>query len=150
MPLAERTASIVWQGDLRTGSGQLTVASAAFPEQTMTFSARTEGADGKTSPEELIAAAHASCFAMAFSNLLATEGGAAPDRLEVKAICALDRTPSGLKITTMALEVRGEVAGLDPARFEELARAAEQRCPVSNALRNNVEIRLHPQLVGVA
>lgn len=150
MPLAERTASIVWQGDLRTGSGQMNVGSSAFPEQTMTFKARSESADGKTSPEELIAAAHASCFAMAFSNLLATEGGAAPDRLEVTAKCALDRTESGLKITTMDLEVRGEVAGMDPAKFDELARKAEGRCPVSNALRNNVDIRLHPQLVGVA
>ena len=150
MPLAERTANIVWQGDLRTGSGQLNVRSGAFPEQTVTFSARSEAPDGKTSPEELIAAAHATCYAMAFSNLLATEGGAAPDRLEITATCGLDRTEAVLKITTMDLQVRGEVAGMDPAKFEEMARKAEGRCPVSNALRNNVEIRLHPQLVGVA
>ena len=141
MPLMERRADVIWEGDLK-GSGKLTVGSAAFPEQTVTFSARTEQADGKTSPEELIAAAHATCFAMAFSNTLATNGGK-PERLEVSAVCALDRTDAGLKITTMDLHVRGSAAGIDAARFAELAKTAEQRCPVSNALRGNVEIRLH-------
>lgn len=142
MAMAQRRAQIVWEGDLRGGSGQLDVASGAFPAQTMTFSARSEGADGKTSPEELIAAAHATCYAMAFSNTLTTEGGVAPERLEVTAICALDRVTDGLKITTMDLTVRGRVPGIDGARFKELAEMAEQRCPVSNALRNNVQIRL--------
>ena len=150
MALAERRATISWRGALRDGSGQLEVASGAFPTQEMTFSARSEGADGKTSPEELIAAAHATCYAMAFSNTLATDGGSAPQRLEVTAKCGLDRTPAGLKITTMDIEVRGEVPGMSDDRFAELARTAEQRCPVSNALRNNVEVRLHPQLVGVS
>jgi osmotically inducible protein OsmC len=147
MAMAERRAQINWQGDLRGGSGQLEVASGAFPAQTMTFSARAEGADGKTSPEELIAAAHATCYAMAFSNALATDGGAAPERLEVSAVCALDRVQGGLKITTMDLTVRGKVPGMDDARFKELAHTAEQRCPVSNALRNNVEIRLDAALM---
>ena len=147
MAMAERRAQISWQGDLRGGSGQLEVASGAFPAQTMTFAARSEGADGKTSPEELIAAAHATCYAMAFSNTLKTDGGAAPDRLDVSAVCALDRVDGGLKITTMDLTVRGTVAGMDDARFKELARTAEQRCPVSNALRNNVEIRVDAALM---
>jgi osmotically inducible protein OsmC len=145
MPMAERRATIVWRGDLRGGSGALTVESGAFPEQQMTFSARTEGADGKTSPEELIAAAHATCYSMAFSNLLATEASA-PERLEVTATCGLDRVEGALKITTMQLRVRGRVPGLDDARFKELAAKAERRCPVSNALRNNVQISVDAAL----
>ena len=146
MALAERQATIVWEGPLRDGSGTLEVASGAFPAQAMTFSARTEGADGKTSPEELIAAAQATCYAMAFSNTLATDGGHAPERLEVTAVCALDRVEGGLKITTMQITVRGRVAGMENARFIELAKTAEGRCPVSNALRNNVQISLDAAL----
>jgi len=145
MPLMERKADIVWEGDLQTGGGRLTVASGAFPELPMTFAARTERADGKTSPEELIAAAHATCYAMAFSNMLKQQASA-PERLEVSAVCTLDRVEGALKITTMDITVSGRVAGIDDARFKELAALAEQRCPVSNALRNNVDIRLHAQL----
>jgi osmotically inducible protein OsmC len=145
MVMMERTASVTWEGDLRSGAGRLSVESAAFPELPVTFSARTEAKDAGTSPEEMIAAAHATCFAMAFSNTLATND-APPERLEVTATCALDRVEGALKITTMDLRVRGTVAGIDAARFEELARTAEQRCPVSNALRGNVEIRLEAML----
>jgi osmotically inducible protein OsmC len=146
MALAERRATIVWEGPLRDGSGRLEVASGAFPAQTMTFAARAEGADAKTSPEELIAAAHATCYAMAFSNALATDGGHAPERLEITAVCSLDRVEGALKITTMHLTARGRVPGIDDARFKELARTAEGRCPVSNALRNNVQITLDAAL----
>jgi osmotically inducible protein OsmC len=147
MALAERRATISWRGALRDGSGQLEVASGAFPTQEMTFSARSEGADGKTSPEELIAAAHATCYAMAFSNTLANDGGHAPDQLDVSADCALDRVEGALKITTMRLTVRGKVSGIDDAKFKELASLAEQRCPVSNALRNNVQVTLDAALM---
>ena len=146
MAMIERTARIVWQGDLQTGAGQLAIDSAAFPQQTMTFEARSKGQPEHTSPEELIAAAHATCFAMAFSNTLKQDGGATPERLEVTAVCALDRVEGKLKITTMDLNVRGQVAGIDASKFEQLARLAEERCPVSNALRGSVEIRLHAQL----
>ncbi|MDP9235860.1 MAG: OsmC family peroxiredoxin [Chloroflexota bacterium] len=148
MPKMERRAEIVWEGDIR-GSGRLSVGSEAFPEQVVTFAARTEAADGKTSPEELIAAAHATCYAMAFSNTLAQEKSP-PERLEVSAVCTLDRVEGALKITTIELAVRGVVSGIDQARFEELARLAEQRCPVSNALRGNVEISVHAELRGGA
>jgi len=145
MPVMERRADIVWEDDLQTGGGRLSVASGAFPELPMTFAARTESAGGKTSPEELIAAAHATCYAMALSNTLKQQASA-PERLDVSASCTLDRVEGALKITTMAITVRGRVPGIDDARFRELAALAEQRCPVSNALRNNVEIRLHAQL----
>src|SRR4051812_30437446 len=101
MPEMMRKATVVWEGDIR-GSGKLNVASGAFPEQTMTFSARTESAEGKTSPEELIAAAHATCYAMAFSNTL-SQSAAKPDQLEVQATCTLDRVEGGLKITRIDL-----------------------------------------------
>jgi osmotically inducible protein OsmC len=146
MAMAERDADVVWRGDLQTGAGRLRVGSAAFPELDVTFSARTEAADGRTSPEELIAAAHATCYAMAFSNTL-KQDGAPPERLEVSATCSLDRVEGALKITAIRLNVRGVVPGIDQAKFDELARLAEQRCPVSNALRGNVAIDVQAQLL---
>ena len=138
MAMMERRAEIVWEGDIR-GSGRLRVDSEAFPEQTVTFAARTEAADGKTSPEELIAAAHATCYAMALSNTIKQAGGT-PERLDVSAVCSLDRVEGALKITAMKLTVRGKAAGVDAAGFAELAKTAEGRCPVSNALRGSLEI----------
>jgi len=107
---------------------------------------RTESAGANTTPEELLAAAHASCYAMAFAATLA-RGGTPPERLDVRATAALDARPEGgFKVSTMDLTVRGRVPGLDQQRFAEAARQAEQGCPISNAIRNNVQIRLHPQL----
>ena len=107
----------------------------------MTWAARTNRPDPKTSPEELIAAAHAACYAMAFSNALATAGHA-PEHLEVDAVCRLDPVEGGVAITHIDLTVRGRVAGLDQAGFQRLAEEGERGCPVSNALRGNVEIGL--------
>ncbi|MSQ61850.1 MAG: OsmC family peroxiredoxin [Dehalococcoidia bacterium] len=140
MAVMERRASIVWEGDIK-GTGTLKSGDSAFPDLTVTFSARTEQADGKTSPEELIAAAHATCYAMAFSNTLATNG-ATPKRLEVSALCTLDRIEGALTITVMDLTVRGSVDGVDAAKFQELANMAKERCPVSKALKGNVQINL--------
>lgn len=142
MPLMQSKANAVWEGNVTEGAGRVTVASGAFPEQEVTLSARTEGAEGRTTPEELIAAAHAGCYAMAFSATL-TRNGTPPERLEVSAICSLDRTDAGLKISGMDLNVKGVVPGMDASEFEDFARKAEQACPVSNAIRGNVEIRLH-------
>ena len=137
-------AQVVWTGNLTDGSGRLSVGSNAFPEQEVTFSARTEKQEG-TTPEELIAAAHATCYSMAFANTL-KQAGSPPDKLEVTAVCSLDRVEGGLKIVGMELSVRGTVPGIDAAQFEELARTGEQRCPVSNALRGNVDITVKAQL----
>jgi osmotically inducible protein OsmC len=145
MALAERRAEVVWEGNLTQGNGTLTVGSGALGTQPVTWASRTERSDGKTSPEELIAAAHAACYAMAFSNTLNTRG-TPPERLTVSAVCTLDRVEGGVKITTMELSVRGKVPGIDQAGFEQTAQKAEQGCPVSNALRNNVQIRVHTQL----
>jgi len=148
MPLAERRAEAVWEGNLTKGSGRVKPASSgAFPEVPVTWASRVERPDGKTSPEELIAMAHASCYAMAFSHTLA-EAGSPPERVHVTAACQLESVPGGIKIATINLDVRGRVPGIDQATFEELARKGEQGCPVSNSLRNNVQINVKATLEG--
>jgi osmotically inducible protein OsmC len=136
--MADSRAHAEWAGDLEGGSGTVSVASGAFPEQAVTWAARTNRPDPKTSPEELIAAAHAACYAMALSHTLAGAGYTA-ERLAVDAVCHF--TP-GTGITRSDLSVSGRVPGLDQAGFERLAKEGEQGCPVSNALRGNVEIGL--------
>jgi osmotically inducible protein OsmC len=147
MAMAERRAEVTWEGNLIEGSGRLSLASSGIlKDQPVTWAARTEQPGGKTSPEELLAAAHASCYAMAFSATLARQG-TPPTRLHVTAVCSLDRKEGGgVQVTTMDLGVRGVVPGLDQAGFEEAARQGEQGCPISNAIRNNVQIRLTAQL----
>ena len=145
MALNKDRANAVWEGSVAEGGGRVTVASGAFPEQPITLKRRTEGGRGTTSPEELIAAAHAACYSMALAAAL-SRNETPPERLEVSAEVSLDRVESGLKITGVELSVRGTVGGVDRSAFEELARQAEQNCPVSNALRGSVEIRLQAEL----
>jgi len=143
---AERRAEVEWQGSLIQGSGRLvSVGSGAIGNLPVTWASRTERSDGKTSPEELIAAAHAACYAMAFSHALAQAGNPA-ERLTVDATCTFEQVEGGFKISTMVLDVHGKVPGLDQAGFEKLAQQAEQGCPVSNALRNNVAISVNAHL----
>ena len=142
----EREATVVWEGDLK-GNGELSVPTGAIQDTGMTFARRAGEPEGHTSPEELIAAAHAGCFAMSFSNVLARAGNA-PDRLEVTANCIVDIGEKGLAITKVELTAKGRVPGIDAAGFEEAAKKAESTCPVSNALRNNVEINLSTELEG--
>ena len=143
---AERRADVVWEGDLLHGSGTIvSVGSGALGALPVTWASRTERSDGKTSPEELLAAAHAACYAMAFSHTLA-QAGTPAERLSVSATCTFEQVEGGFKISTMELDVRGRVPGLDEAGFEKVALQAEQGCPVSNALRNNVQIRVNAHL----
>jgi osmotically inducible protein OsmC len=142
---AKRSAQAVWEHDLLKGQGWFTVDSGAIPRSPVTWAARTEGPGGKTSPEELLAAAHASCFAMAFSAGLGRMGKP-PEKLTVRATATFDKVGEGWKVTTMELQVTGKVPGLDAAAFEEAARKAEGGCPISNAIRNNVEIRVTAKL----
>jgi osmotically inducible protein OsmC len=147
MPQVERRALLTWEGNLIQGHGTIVqTSSGALANLPVTWASRTEQPNGKTSPEELIAAAHAECYAMGLAHGLATSGTPA-ERLDVEAVCTLELSASGPKIQAMDLNVRGSVAGLDEATFEQAALVAEQRCPVSNALRNNVEIRVHAQLI---
>ena len=137
--MADRTASAVWQGDLFGGSGTVTaVTSGLFSEAGVTWASRTEEPGGKTSPEELLAAAHAACFCMALSNELSSRGHP-PARLAVQATCTFQ---PGKGVTTMAIVVSADVPGVDEAGFREGLDAAEESCPISNALRGNVDIRV--------
>jgi osmotically inducible protein OsmC len=145
MATAERRAEVVWEGDLSRGNGKFTVGSGAMGEQPVTWASRTERSDGKTSPEELIAAAHGSCFAMALSGALA-EGGTPPERLEITAVCTFD--VDNIKVSSVDLDIRGYVPDLDAEGFQNAVEQAGQGCPVSNALRGNVEIRVNASLDG--
>jgi osmotically inducible protein OsmC len=140
----ERRAHATWEGDLRSGSGRFDVDSGAITGQEVTFASRFEQPGGKTSPEELIAAAHATCFSMALANGLA-QAGHTPKKIETDALCTLDQTDAGFRITTMQLTVRAEVEGLDDTAFQTAAKEAKEGCPVSNAL-GGVEISLDAAL----
>lgn len=141
--MAQRKASATWEGDLFKGSGTVSaLSSELFTDAGVTWAARTEDSGGRTSPEELLAGAHAACFGMALSNELASRGHA-PSRLQIEAICTfLDG-----KITTMALDVSATVPDGDEAGFREGLAAAEGSCPVSNALRGNVAVSVDGRLV---
>ena len=146
MARAERRAEVVWEGSLIQGHGKIAnVGSGAFGEMPITWASRTERSDGRTSPEELLAAAHAGCYAMAFSHTLA-QAGTPAESLDVNATSTFEQVGEGFKVTTMVLDVRGKVPGLDQAAFERVAQQAEQGCPISNALRNNVQIRVNAHL----
>ena len=140
----ERKAHATWEGDLRSGSGKFDLDSGAITGQEVTFASRFEQPGGKTSPEELIAAAHATCVSMALANALAQEGHP-PTKLETDAVCTLDQTDAGFRITTMQLTVRGEVEGIGEDAFQSAAQQAKEGCPVSNAL-GGVEISLEASL----
>jgi osmotically inducible protein OsmC len=144
MALADRKASVTWEGDLK-GHGLLRFDSSGIGEYPVTWTARTEAPGGKTSPEELIAAAHASCFSMALSHGLA-QGGHKPEKLEVEAVCSLDRVDGKPRITSVRLTVRGTVPGIDQEEFVKAAEAARDGCPVSNALKNNVTLYVEASL----
>ena len=141
----QSTAEAVWQGDLPNGSGTVSATSGVLADQPVTWAARVERTTDTTSPEELLAAAHAACFAMAFSHAIAQAGEPA-ERLEVRAAYTFDRVEEGFGITTAALSVRGRVAGLDEARFGELAQEAGAGCPVSQAIHGNVDITVDARL----
>jgi osmotically inducible protein OsmC len=141
---SEKTARATWFGDLTGGSGRVSTGSEVPSEETVSCSARAEGDEG-VSPEELIAAAHATCVSMALSHVLA-EGGHAPTRLESSATATFDKTDAGFRMTKIQLQIEGEVDGLDEAAFREAAEGAKDNCPVSKALEGNVEISVDAKL----
>ena len=143
---ATKTANAVWEGSLMEGKGSITsVGSGAISNLGVTWKSRTETED-LTSPEELIAAANASCFAMALSAGLSREGQTV-DRLEVTAKCTFS-LDNGPKITTMDLHVRGTVPGMDADAFRQAAEQAGQNCPVSQALKGNVTHNITAELAA--
>ncbi|HUL03634.1 MAG TPA: OsmC family peroxiredoxin [Gemmatimonadales bacterium] len=136
-------ASAVWEGKLRDGHGRYSAGSGAFSGN-YSFATRFEGAKG-TNPEELIAAAEAACLSMALSAGL-EQGGSPATRIETTASCTVEKVGDGFKITTIALKVRGKVPGIDQARFQKAAEAAKDGCPVSGALKGNVQLKLDAKL----
>lgn len=136
-------ASAVWEGVLRSGRGEYRASSGSF-EGKYTFPTRFEGAAG-TNPEELIAAAHAACLSMALSAGL-EKAGTPSERIATTAHCTLEMLDDGPKITKMRLEVKGSVPGIDQAAFAAAADAAKNGCPVSGALKGNVEFELEATL----
>ena len=143
---AVRRAEATWTGDLMSGSGVVSATSSgAFSSLPVSWAARTESSDGRTSPEELLAAAHAACYCMALSNGLG-KAGTPPDKLEVTATVAFDQIEGGWKVGSSALSVRGSVPGADAASFQEAAEAAKDGCPISGALKGNVALSVEATL----
>ena len=138
----EHRAQTRWEGDLTSGSGVFTLGSGATGPQTVTWEARAEDASAGTSPEELIAAALSSCFSMALSGALA-RAGTPPASLETEVVSTFE---AGAGITKLAVTVRGDVPGADENGFREAAEHAKENCPVSKALKGNVELTLDAAL----
>ena len=143
---AIRRAEANWSGSLTAGSGTVTaVSSAVFSALPVSWSARTEASNGLTSPEELLAAAHAACYSMALSGNLG-RAGTPPDRLEVSAEVTFDKLESGWKVVSSALTVHGWVPGSTPADFRAAAEAARDGCPISQAIKGNVALSVEATL----
>jgi osmotically inducible protein OsmC len=145
---AVRRADVVWEGDLASGSGVVSATtSAQFEKLPVSWGSRTEAPGGRTSPEELLAAAHASCFAMALSASLG-RGGTPPQKLEVSANVTFDKVNGGWRVVTSALAVRGWVRGMDPDAFSKAAEGAKDGCPISQALKGNVALSVEAALMS--
>jgi osmotically inducible protein OsmC len=144
MAAVHRTAQVVWTGSIARGSGLTSGGSGAISDLPVTVASRFGEPAGKTSPEELIAAAHAGCFTMALGSILAGQG-TPPERLQVTATVTLEAsgTPT---IVSSRLDVHGVVPGADAASFDRAAQDAERNCPVSRALQGNVEIGVQARL----
>jgi len=146
MASAKRRADAVWDGDLLTGTGTVNATtSGAFTSLPVSWDSRTEVPDGRTSPEELVAAAHASCYCMALSAGLG-RAGTPPSWLEVSATVTFQQIEGGWKVASSALTVKGEVAGITAEAFAEAAEAAKDGCPISGALKGNVDLSVEATL----
>jgi len=143
---ATREARAVWNGDLLSGTGMVSaVSSGKFSDLPVSWSARTEAPGGKTSPEELLAAAHASCFSMALSAGLA-RAGTKPNRLEVRAKVTFDKVGDSWTVVSSELEVQGDVPGAAATKFAQAAEDAKENCPISRALKGNVKLSVKANL----
>ena len=139
----ERTATVVWEGDGATGRGTLNVGSGAVSDLTVTAPSRFESANGNTSPEELVASAHASCYGMALSFALAGEGHP-PTRLEVTSTVGLEKEPvgNGFRVAYSHLKLTGTVPGMEVDGFTAAAEVAKANCPISKLMMGNVDMTL--------
>ncbi len=143
---AIRRAETTWSGPLATGTGTVSaVSSGTFADLPVSWAARTESPDGKTSPEELLAGAHAACFAMAFAGALG-RAGTPPERLDVSADVTFDKVEAGWRVVSSALTVRARVPGISEADFQAVAAATRDACPISVALTGNVALSVEATL----
>ena len=143
---APRRADAVWTGSLAQGSGEVSLKSSeAAGPLPVTWASRTARSEGKTSPEELVAAAHAACYSMALSAILG-EAGTPPEKLETSVTVTFKEIEGGWKTGSSAIAVKGWVPGLDATAFTEAAEAAKDGCPISGALKGNVELSVEATL----
>jgi len=142
-----RNATAVWEGGLQTGKGTFSGQMGALGGNYSFPSRFGDGAGGQTSPEELIAAAHASCIAMALSAGL-EKAGTPPTRVEARAACTIEKVGDGFRVTRMALTIRGAVPGVSAEQFVQAAEAAKVGCPISNALNPSIQVTLDAKLEG--
>jgi len=143
---AIRTATVTWQGDLASGTGTVSSGtSETFRDLPVSWSSRTEQPEGRTSPEELLAAAHASCYAMAFSGNLA-RNGTPPEHLHIEAEVTFDKLEAGWTVVSSALTVIGRAPGSSEEAFKAAAEAAKDGCPISRALAGNVALSVDATL----
>lgn len=139
------TAMTRWHGGLMDGSGETSLGSAIVEPMKVDWRTRAEGGEGRTTPEELIAAAHSACFSMALAKNLSDQGHT-PDAIETTAEVTFARTESGFRITTISLDVTGNVPGISPDDFAEATRSAKDGCPVSKALSADITIEVSSAL----
>jgi osmotically inducible protein OsmC len=145
MATFSRSVTVDWSGSVTEGKGVAKAGTGAF-NLPVTFPSRIGEPEGRTSPEELMAASHAACFAMALNGTVGRKGGAIA-RSVVTATVTADKTDAGIKLTTSKLKVVAEgLTGIDKAQFAEVAREAEGRCPISNALRGSMKIELETEV----
>ena len=143
---AVRTATVTWQGSLADGDGTVTAGSSGlFTDLPVSWGSRIEQPEGRTSPEELLAAAHAACFAMAFSADLG-RAGYTPEELHVEAEVTFDKLEAGWTVTKSALTVLGHVHGISADEFDRIAEGARDGCPISRALAGNVALSVDATL----
>jgi osmotically inducible protein OsmC len=142
----KRKAKAIWSGDLRSGKGNINTESGVLKQVSYSFATRFINEKEKgTNPEELIAAAHAGCYSMAFANTLSGKGYK-PEKIETNATCTLSKQEEGFRVTHMRLEVKGTIPDIDEKTLQEIAEEADKGCPVSNLLRNGLEIELSVSL----
>jgi osmotically inducible protein OsmC len=146
-PLARREAQVTWSGTLGGGAGELRVGGGAAQALPMDWASRSEQADGTTSPEELLAAAHAGCYAMQLALELARNGTPA-GRLEVGGTCDLEEDGENFRISRLTLDVQATVDGLDEGTFQEIVARADAACPIAAVVREGTATELHARLLG--
>ena len=148
MPRVEREAAVTWQGNVARGSGTISAATGAFRELPYSLATRIELPAGQTSPEELLAAAHAACFAMSLASELSS-AGSPPDRLDVRATVTLDEVEGGShRIVASVLHTRARVKETDQAQLDRLAQAASDGCPLSALIEASATVTVNATLEG--